>query len=290
MLPSTATVMGSRSAIGIVRVSQTKGREGDSFASPSQQRERIEATCERDGLKLLEIREDLDVSGGTPLERRSGLRTAVEAVEAGHAKVIVAADFDRLVRSLDVQRELVSRVEAAGGEVFAVDVGQVTHGSATKKLNGTLLGAFAEYRRDTARERSGDAQRRAVDRGVVPFSWIPAGYGRGPDGVLVPSADAPVVADAFQRRADGATIDQIREYLAEHGIRLSWHGVHAMLRKRTVLGEIHFGELVNTDAHKPIVDAETWQRAQRTKARGARALPAPPRGPEVAIRISSSTD
>ncbi len=49
------------------------------------------------------------------VERRSssrdGLRTAVEAVEAGKADVIVAAYFDRLVRSLRVQDELVSRVE-----------------------------------------------------------------------------------------------------------------------------------------------------------------------------------
>ena len=38
-----------RSAIGIVRVSETKGRNGDGFVSPTEQRERIEAACERDG-------------------------------------------------------------------------------------------------------------------------------------------------------------------------------------------------------------------------------------------------
>jgi hypothetical protein len=43
-----------RRAIGIVRVSQVKGREGESFASPDEQRERIEAACERDGLALVD--------------------------------------------------------------------------------------------------------------------------------------------------------------------------------------------------------------------------------------------
>ncbi len=38
----------TRRAIGIVRVSQVKGREGESFASPGQQRDRIRAACERD--------------------------------------------------------------------------------------------------------------------------------------------------------------------------------------------------------------------------------------------------
>lgn len=66
----------------------------------------------------------MDVSGGTPLEQRAGLRQAVEAVEAGSADVIVAAYFDRLVRSLAVQGEVVTRVEAAGGSVLAVDGGR----------------------------------------------------------------------------------------------------------------------------------------------------------------------
>jgi len=53
-----------RRAIGIVRVSQVNGREGDSFASPAEQRDRIEAACERDGLTLLRIEDEANVSGG----------------------------------------------------------------------------------------------------------------------------------------------------------------------------------------------------------------------------------
>src|SRR4051794_38982223 len=97
-----------RRAIGLVRVSQVNGREGESFASPAEQRDRIVAACERDGLELLETIDELDVSGGKPLADRAGLRRAIEAVEAGQADVIVAAYFDRLVRSLRVQDELVS--------------------------------------------------------------------------------------------------------------------------------------------------------------------------------------
>jgi hypothetical protein len=43
-----------RRAIGIVGVSQTRGREGERFLSPEEQRERIEAVCERDGITLLQ--------------------------------------------------------------------------------------------------------------------------------------------------------------------------------------------------------------------------------------------
>jgi DNA invertase Pin-like site-specific DNA recombinase len=55
-----------RRAIGIVRVSQTAGRAGESFTSPETQRERIEAECERQGLQLVEVLPEMDVSGGKP--------------------------------------------------------------------------------------------------------------------------------------------------------------------------------------------------------------------------------
>jgi DNA invertase Pin-like site-specific DNA recombinase len=88
-----------RRAIGIVRVSQIGGRDGESFASPAEQRDRIQAACERDGLNLIDVLEELDVSGGKPLEQRPGLGRAVGHIESGDADVIVAAYFDRLVRS-----------------------------------------------------------------------------------------------------------------------------------------------------------------------------------------------
>ncbi|MGO8906614.1 MAG: recombinase family protein [Solirubrobacteraceae bacterium] len=261
-----------RRAIGIIRVSQINGRDGDSFASPGEQRERIEVACERDGLQLVDVLEELDVSGGTPLENRAGLRSAIEAVEDGRAQVICAAYFDRLCRSLKVQGELIERVERAGGQVLAVDVGQVTNGSAGQWLSGTMLGAVAEYQRRTTAERTVEAQRRAVNRGVPPLATIPPGYRRGPDGrLVVEPREAPIVAEAFRMRADGATIKQVCAYMCENGIERTWRSTQSTLASRVVLGEINFGAMVNLEAHPPIVDAETFRRVQEMRVpRGRR--------------------
>jgi hypothetical protein len=62
-------------------------------------------------LKLLNALEELDVSGGAGLDARPQLSRAVSLVEAGRAEVIVVAFFDRLVRSLAAQRELLARDE-----------------------------------------------------------------------------------------------------------------------------------------------------------------------------------
>jgi site-specific DNA recombinase len=252
-----------RRAIGIIRVSRVAGRSGQSFVSPTEQRERIEAECAREGLELIDVREELDVSGGTPLDRRDGLRAAVEAVEAGKAEVIIAAYFDRLVRSLKVQSELVERIEKAGAQVRAVDVGHVTNGSAGQWLSGTLLGAVSEYQRRTTAERTADAQRRAIERGVAPYP-APAGYGRGQDGKFVPNEQAPIVRRAFEMRAEGKTVREVRAYLKANGIGRTYTGTYTFLKTRVVLGELHFGALANMQAHEPIVDIQTWERVQRT--------------------------
>lgn len=260
-----------RRGIGIIRVSRVAGREGEAFVSPSEQRKRIEAICERDGIDLIDTHDELDVSGGTPLERREGLRAAVEAVEDGRAEVVVVAYFDRLVRSLRVQGEVVQRVEAAGGGVLAVDVGQVSERTAAQWLSGTMLGAVNEYQRRSTAERSREAQASAVARGVPPWPQIPPGYERGADRRLVPSGDAPAVAEAFTLRAEGATIAEVRDFLRRRGITRTYRGVQSLLASRLVLGEIHFGDLSNLNAHEPIVDRATFARVQRVReTRGTR--------------------
>lgn len=266
----------SKRAIGIVR--QSKAR--DDSQSPAQQADRIRLECERRGLVLVDLVEELDVSGGTPLLKRHGLRGAIETIEAGNAEVIVGAYFDRLVRSLKVQAELVERVEAAGGQVLALDTGEVSNGTPGQWLSAGVLGLMAEYHRRTTADRAGSAQIAAVARGVLPFPNVPPGYikaDRDGDGVvkgqLYPDpVRAPVVAEAVRMRADGATVVAVRSYLAEHGIKRSYHGTLALLSSRLLLGEIHFGKLVNLDAHEPIVKREIWDAAQKVKtSRGRRA-------------------
>ena len=254
-----------RRAIGIIRVSVTGGREGESFASPREQAERIAAQCERDGLTLVKTFEEMDVSGGKPLDQRPGLRLAVAAIEAGEAEVVAAAYFDRLFRSLTTQAEVVERVEAAGGQVIAVDVGRVTGETAGQWLSGTMMGAVSEYYRRSGRERSAEGQRRAIARGAPPWANVTPGYRRRDDGCFEPDpTTAPAVVEAFRLRADGATIANVRTYLASAGLVLSYTAVTNLLRSRVVVGELHFGSYEpNLQAWEAIVDREMFDRVQR---------------------------
>ncbi|MGZ6588928.1 MAG: recombinase family protein [Solirubrobacteraceae bacterium] len=270
-------------AIGIIRVSQTNGREGESFASPKDQRDRIKLVCERAGFELLDVLSELDVSGRRPLDQRPGLGPAVQAIETGRADAIVVAYFDRLVRSLKVQSEVVSRVEAAGGDVLTLDIGAITNRSAVQRMTSHFLGAVAQYHTDSTAERSRAAQVRAVARGVLPAPNAPPGLRRGADGVLVKDEDvAPIVAEAFERRAAGESVTQVRAFLAERGVERSYSAVCAMLANRLYVGEIRYGEshrsgrdgkkdpLVNLNAHEAIVDRSVFEKVQRTRASSGR--------------------
>jgi site-specific DNA recombinase len=269
--PSATKRSSVRRAVGVVRVSRVGARSGEQFVSPLEQRSRIEQACAVDRLKLVDTFEELDVSGGAALAKRPGLRRAVEMVEAGEADVVVVAYLDRLVRSLKVQLEVAERVEAAGGTIVALDVGEVGVG-ATGKLTAQFLGAVAEYHRNVTAERTAEAKRRAIARGVPTFNNIPPGLRQRDDGTLEPHpVEAPIVVEAFRLRAEGATVMQTRAYLREHGIERSFHGTQAILTSRMYRGELRFGDLVNTESHPAIVDAETWARVQRMRSpRGRR--------------------
>ncbi len=184
-------------------------------------------------------------------------------VESGEADTIVVAYFDRLVRSIAVQAELVARIEQAGGGIRSVDVGAVSNGSSAQWLSSNVLGLVAEYQRRTTAERTEEAKRRAIARGVPTFDRIPPGYRQRADRTLeIDPVSAPIVQEAFRLRASGAAIKDVQEHLRRNGVARTCTGTQTMLRSRIYLGELHFGKLSNTTSHEPLIDPAEWVKVQ----------------------------
>lgn len=266
----------TKRAIGIIRVSDIDGRDGDSFASPDIQADRMRQYCQRENIQLLDIHDELDVSGGKALTKRPGLSKAVASIEAGHADVLVAAYFDRLFRSLKTQEEVVERVEKVGGKVLALDVGHISSETAGQWLSGTMLGVVSEYYRRSIGERIHASDARAVARGVIPFPRIPPGLTRQPDGTVAPNELAPMIREAFEMKASGATWQAIRDFLLPHGIDRNPSSLRNMFASRLYYGELRFGDKIppNPNAYEnPIVSRELWDAAQRVKSKRG---PVPP--------------
>src|SRR5262249_8283820 len=138
--------------------------------------------------------------------------------EAGHAHGIIVAYFDRLARNLDTQREVVDRVEAAHGEVFAVDTGAISHGTSAQRLQSGVLGLMAEHYASQTGEKLADTQDAAIAEGI-PIGALPPGYRKDPltRRVVLHEAEAEVMRTAFALRADGASWAKVRRYMATAG-------------------------------------------------------------------------
>jgi DNA invertase Pin-like site-specific DNA recombinase len=261
-------------AIGIVRVSQ---REDDTSHSPEVQA-RAMLKFAADQHWDLSPRDILDenvdasgkvrkVSGGADLADRPKMLAAVQSVERGTHQIILAERFDRFFRDLDVQREVLRRVDSAGGRMETVKQGAISHATAEAELQANLNGAISQYTKRTARDRSWDAVEVAIQEGKIPWSQTAPGYLRSDDSRLTPDKQLrPVIEKAFKMRAAGATIGAVREHLRNHGIDRSYHGTTHLLRDRVYLGEIHFGtHTPNLEAHKPIIDRRLFDGVQDKK-------------------------
>jgi 5-methylcytosine-specific restriction endonuclease McrA len=96
-------------------------------------------------------------------------------IEEGDVNVLVVAYFDRLVRGLSRQSEILERVERSGGSVLTVDLGEIKTDTASAWLTSTAHGMMAEYVRRMSGERAHEGKQQAIDRA----SGTPAPSERG---------------------------------------------------------------------------------------------------------------
>jgi DNA invertase Pin-like site-specific DNA recombinase len=258
---------------GYVRVSQVRGRSGESFISPAVQQEQIEAWAASRGARIALVHIELDESGARA--DRPKLLQALERVETGTVDGIAVAKLDRFGRSLLDGLTNIQRIQDAGGTFVSIQDG-LDLSTDTGKLVLRILLSMAEWELDRIRRQWQIANERAIARGVHLGATPPTGYRRDKTGHLAPDPTvAPLITEFFQRRANGASIAQLAQFLRTNKVRSSRGGigwpassVAVLIRNRTYLGEVHKGDLVLSGAHQPLTDAPTWHAAQHAVNRG----------------------
>jgi DNA invertase Pin-like site-specific DNA recombinase len=257
---------------GYIRISRVGGRLGESYISPTVQREKIVGWAELHEVTLGQVVVEEDVSGARPVEERA-LGTLLARVESGESAGIVAFKLSRFGRGALETLQAVDRIRGAGGRLVTVEDG-VDSAKPGGRLLLTVLAGLAEEELEQRRSGWATARRRALERGAH-VGPTPIGYRRRGDGRLEedPLA-APFVAGAFRRRGEGASWGAIAHYLADNNVlplerkgrkSLAWSrtGVMLMIRNRVYRGELwDQDELVCTDAHEAIVSEDWWKLAQ----------------------------
>jgi len=251
--------------VGYVRVSSVGGRAGETFISPAVQRERIEQLAAAHGHTIVSWQEDLDQPGSRI--DRPGFEQAFRQVEDGEADGIAVAKLDRFARSVAGAAQAIDRLEKAKGVLLAADLGMDTSTPAGKLMRNVLM-ALAEFELDRIRENWDVARTHAIGRGVPVNPRIKTGYRRRDDGRLEPDPEtAPVIREMFLRRAGGESWKSLARFLGERipGTNWSVGSVTSLVNSRTYLGEVRHGDIVNADAHEPLVTRAEWEAAQSAR-------------------------
>ena len=209
------TTNSNKTAIGYVRVStQEQVTEGVSLDA---QRDKLRAYCKFNGIKLIDIKADEGISGGT-LER-PGLQAALAILRRGTANTLVVVKLDRLSRSL---RDVCTLVEDYfGNERYHLLslCGMANTHSAAGRMVLMNLANYAQFEREMISERTRDALRHMKAQGVR-LGRAPYGYSLSDEldangrRLLVPIPDEQEVIQKIKRlRAEGLSFAKIAQRL-----------------------------------------------------------------------------
>ena len=210
-------------AVGVIRVSKE-----EQALSPEAQREALARWCADNGAELVAVHEDIDVSGGAPLDRRPGLLAALADIGKLGAGVLLVAKRDRLARDPMVSAMAEAAAGRAGARIVSA-AGEGTDGDGPADiLMRRMVDAFAEYERLIigARTKAALAVKRARGERV---GHVPYGARLADDGTHLEADpdEQAVLALVREYRAEGLTLRAIGERLTASGILprsgKAWH-------------------------------------------------------------------
>ncbi len=259
-----------------------KSQAAEDRTSISEQVADMEAYCERRGLTIVARYQEV---GRGWSKKRPEFQRMLEEARQGRFDTIVCWKSDRLSRGVYPAAVLMEVVEAYGITIESV------MDSMDMKYFG-LMAAIGKIEIDNFRERASMGKRGAAKRGRIPIGGLPYGYRNGEDGKAeVEETEAAVVGRIFRQYVhEGVGTRTIARMLEDDGVRphqggRRWHQSHVyrILGNETYRGVWNYGQTrtTRTDQGKkvrnrpretwisvavpPLVDEETWDRAQRLK-------------------------
>jgi site-specific DNA recombinase len=254
-----------------IRVSKVAGRSGESFISPTIQRERIEAWAQMNGAEVTWHEPELDVSGGTM--SRPVFDRILERVRAGQTDGVIVAKLDRFARTLVGALGTLEEFERHNAVLVSV-ADNLDLSTPMGKAFLRILLVFAELERDRISESWKTATSNAVDRGIHIAKFTPMGYDKDTDKRLVSNGEASAVREAFLMRGAHSSRTEIARRLDQLAPRPKagrWTPpmVDRIIKNRVYLGYAYRGDRVNRQAHEPIVSMAEWQAANHAPVRAA---------------------
>ncbi len=224
--------------------------------------------------------DDGGISGGT-LER-PGLARLLSDINAGRIDIVVVYKVDRLTRSLLDFAKLVEAFDKAGTSFVSITQSFNTTTS-MGRLTLNMLLSFAQFEREVTAERIRDKIAQSKARGMWMGGNPPIGYRPEGRSLAIVEQHAALVRDIFDCYQRLGNMRLLHKELLSTGIvkpdRTTSTGrayggapfnrseLYNMLGNRIYVGEIVHRDKVWPGLHQPIIDPETFARAQELLSR-----------------------
>jgi len=203
---------------------------------------------------------------------RPELAKARKRIEDSLSGGLVVAKLDRFGRTVVGALQVIEEIDKAGGVVLTAE-GDFDTSTAVGELVLNMMLTLAQFELRRIKDNWSSAQRRAVERGVHITRHTPPGYVRRADGRLEPHPKhGKTISEAFRMAAARRPPAEIARYLNERELSSGNGSTHwasnrirRLLANKVYLGQARYGEVVNDDAHQPLIDGTTFLLAQREK-------------------------
>ncbi|MFJ3591921.1 recombinase family protein [Streptomyces sp. NPDC090231] len=217
-------------AIIYVRVSRY--RDKDEKISPELQIDACNTLAEREGMVVIDVLQDLNLSGKYFAKRQ--VEQIIQRIKRGEADVVLVWRWSRFGRDATLSSYNIKRLEQAGGEIRAAKEDIDTSSSGGRLGRNTHL-IVAEYEVDRSRESWMETHDHRRNRGVTHDGQLRFGYGKcrrplegDPDsrcekcrvGALhVEESEAAYVREMFERLSAGEPMNRIVVDMTARGLR-----------------------------------------------------------------------
>lgn len=258
------------------------------YSSSSQTEQSIEGQlhdaydfAERNGYTILREYIDRALSGTN--DSRPSFQQMIKDSEKKSFRYILVWKFDRFARNR--YDSAVYKHELSKNGVRVVSVKENITDTPEGVILEGLLEAMAEYYSADLSQKIKRGRHESVRKGLFPGGPVPLGYVVENKRLVPDPRTAPIVKEIFTRYANGERIIDLVHDLNGRGLRARRGApfirstiVH-ILENTTYTGDYYYGDTLVRDAVTPLIDRDTFNRAQQNKDKNRRA-PAANRTPE----------
>lgn len=186
--------------------------------SPEAQRTAIKRWAAEHDVTVVEVHEDIGKSGGSDIEERPGLVSAIEAVAQHRAGLFIVAKRDRVARAVAIAALVEREVHRRGGRLVSADGNGNGDGFADEMVK-VMSDVMGGWERRLIRERTKAALAVKKAQGLR-VGGIPLGYHLADDGktLVKDRGEQRAIRTAVKLCADGLSYRDVAERLDEMGI------------------------------------------------------------------------